>query len=344
MGPANHWRPSHCYLQELYGNEHGDDIIKGFFTNIDDLGMTAKSSHNSPNGSKDHVMGGASSMELIPRRKPYSSSSSHRKLIQLAVTSKVMAATTEVMHPKSFRPSSWPLQPGASRNEPHGTICCAKPTFVFVMWHGLCEWIKEFSVDSTDSFIKLEKSISLTLTEIRRGNIIDISTLEVLVEALFRTYVEYGALRSSKMSKELHQESLSNAQQCLDDTKLEYGKANESAKKLQVALANVETQLASLTSKKKKIIMFPDKHQEKLSKSQKEITVTEGEIYTIEVNIPLSDDEAEKLSLLKVAVKMSLQQFLSFKPFPLALDFSFFSLRILALHRLCRSLKCIYLY
>lgn len=115
------------------------------------------------------------------------------------------------------------------------------------------------------------------------------------------------------MSKELHQDSLSKR---LDDAKLEYGKANESAERLLVALASVETQLAALTSKKKKIIVILNKQQEKLSKSQQEITVTEGEIYTIEANVPLSDDEAEKLSLLKDAVKTSLQQILSFKPFP----------------------------
>ncbi|XP_009801417.1 uncharacterized protein [Nicotiana sylvestris] len=221
--------------------------------------MTAKSSHKSPNGSKDHGMGGASSVELIPPRKPYSSSPVHRKFIQPAVMSEGAAATTEVMHPKSFRPSLWPLQPGASSKELHETICRAKSTFVSVMWRGLCEWIKEFSVDSTDSFMKLEESISLTLTEIQRENIIDISTLEDPVEAFFKTYTEYDALRSSKMSKELHQDSLSNAQQRLDDVKLEYGKANESAERLQVALASVETQLAALTSKKNKITVLLNK-------------------------------------------------------------------------------------
>nr|XP_009790290.1 PREDICTED: uncharacterized protein LOC104237764 [Nicotiana sylvestris] len=193
--------PEQSDLQELCNDELGGDIIEDCFADIDDLGMTAKSSHKSPNGSKDYGMGGASSMELIPPRKPYSSSPVHRKFIQPAVMSEAAAATTEIMHPKLFRPSSWPLQPGASSKEPHETICHAKSTFVSVMWRGLCEWIKEFSVDSTDSFMKLEESISLTLTEIRRENIIDISTLEDLVEAFFKTYAEYDALRSSKMSK-----------------------------------------------------------------------------------------------------------------------------------------------
>nr|XP_033509292.1 uncharacterized protein LOC108943376 [Nicotiana tomentosiformis] len=147
--------PEQSDLQELCNNELGDDIIEDCFAHIDDLGMTAKSSHNSPNGSKDHVIGGASSVELIPPRKPYSSSSGHRKLIQPAVISEVVAATTKVIYPRSFRPSSWSLQPGASSKEPHGTICRAKPNFISVMWRGLCEWIKEFSIDSTDNFMKL---------------------------------------------------------------------------------------------------------------------------------------------------------------------------------------------
>ncbi|OIT35753.1 hypothetical protein A4A49_03953 [Nicotiana attenuata] len=99
-------KPDH---HELFNDELGDDIIEDFLEDIDDLGMTAKSFHKSPNGSKDQVMGGASSVELIPPRNQYSSSPVHRKFIQLAVTSEDVAATTEVMHLKSFRPSSWPL-------------------------------------------------------------------------------------------------------------------------------------------------------------------------------------------------------------------------------------------
>ncbi|OIT08289.1 hypothetical protein A4A49_63222 [Nicotiana attenuata] len=118
------------------------------------------------------------------------------------------------------------------------------------------------------------------------------------------------------MSKESHKELLSNEKQRLDDAKLEYAKAKESTEKLQVALANVETHLSSLTSKHKKIIALMDKQQEKLSKSQKEIAIIVGEIYIIEANVPLSDDEAEKLFLLKDVVKTSLQQIFSFKHFP----------------------------
>lgn len=49
--------------------------------------------------------------------------------------------------------------------------------------------------------MNLKESISLTLTEIRRENIIGTSILEDLVEAFFKTYAEYDALRSSKMTK-----------------------------------------------------------------------------------------------------------------------------------------------
>ncbi|OIT05120.1 hypothetical protein A4A49_41355 [Nicotiana attenuata] len=182
------------HIAGLFNDELGDDIIEDCFADIDDLGMTTKSSHKLPNDSKDHVMGGASSVELIPPRKPYSSSPIRRKFIQPDVTSEDVASTTEVMHRKSFRPSSWSLQPGDSSKEQLGTICRAKPTFVSVMWRGLCKWIKEFSVDSTDSFMKLEDNISFALTKIRRENIIDISTLADLVEAFSKTYAEYDAL------------------------------------------------------------------------------------------------------------------------------------------------------
>lgn len=83
-----------------------------------------------------------------------------------------------------------------------------------------------------------------------------------------------------------------------------------------MALANVETKLESLTSKKEKIIVLLDKQQKKMSKNQKEITVIECDICTIEANVLLSDDEAENLTLLNDAFKTSLQQILSCKHFP----------------------------
>lgn len=79
-------------------------------------------------------MGVAYSVELTPPRKPYSSSPGNRKLIQPVVTNEVMDAAIKVMRPKSFRPSSWLLQPGASSKESHGTICRIKQTFIIVMW------------------------------------------------------------------------------------------------------------------------------------------------------------------------------------------------------------------
>ncbi|XP_059288149.1 uncharacterized protein LOC132041452 [Lycium ferocissimum] len=222
----------------------------------------------------------------------------------------------QITHPKTFRPSSQPLQPSASSFDPQGTIFRFKSTFVSEIWGALCGWITQFSLGSLDSFMVLEASIASTLEELRKINIIDVSALEGLVENFFKAYAEYDSLKSSKMTKELHQESLSDAQRRLDDAKQEHGKLDGSMKELQANLANVEKDLAALNSKKEKIIAFLDKYQEELSKNQEKITITEGEIYTIEANHVLSDEEAERLSKLEEAVEKSRQQILCFKPFP----------------------------
>ncbi|KAK4721329.1 hypothetical protein R3W88_011562 [Solanum pinnatisectum] len=93
-------------------------------------------------------------------------------------------------------------------------------------------------------------------------------------------------------------------------------KLDGSMRKLQATLADVEKDLKALTSKKKKIITFINKYQEKLSKSQENITIIEGEIYTIEANYVLSNDEVERLAKLEGAVEKRCQEIISFKLFP----------------------------
>ncbi|KAG5596534.1 hypothetical protein H5410_037766 [Solanum commersonii] len=46
-----------------------------------------------------------------------------------------------------------------------------------------------------------------------------------------------------------------------------------------------------------------NKYQEKLSKSQENVTITEGKIYTIEANNVMSNNEVERLAKLERAVE-----------------------------------------
>ncbi|KAH0688041.1 hypothetical protein KY284_018594 [Solanum tuberosum] len=169
---------------------------------------------------------------------------------------------------------------------------------------------------SSDGFTKLESSIASTLEEIRKVNIIYVSSLEDHVENFFKSYAEYDTLRSSKMTKESHEKTLSDAQHRLDGAKLAYEKLDGSMDKIQATLVDVKKDLKALTSKKKKVTVLINKYQEKLSKSQENGTITEGEIYTIEANNVMSNDEVERLAKLEGAVEKNRQEIISFKLFP----------------------------
>ncbi|KAH0691939.1 hypothetical protein KY289_019297 [Solanum tuberosum] len=98
--------------------------------------------------------------------------------------------------------------------------------------------------------------------------------------------------------------------------RLAHEKLDGSMDKLQATLADVEKDLKALTSKKKKVTALINKYQEKLSKSQENVTITEGKIYTIEANNVMSNDEVERLAKLEGAVEKSRQEIISFKLFP----------------------------
>uniref|UniRef100_M1DHF2 Uncharacterized protein n=1 Tax=Solanum tuberosum TaxID=4113 RepID=M1DHF2_SOLTU len=211
----------------------------------------------------------------------------------------------DITRTKSFKPSSWPLRLDAPTFDPQETIFCVKSTFVYEMWDALCGYTKKISLGSLDGFIELESSITSTLEEIRKVDIIDVSSLEDLVENFFKSYAEYNTLRSSKMTKESHEKALSDAQRRLDGAKLAHENLDGSMGKLQATLTDVEKDLKALTSKKKKITVLINKYQEKLYKSQENVTIIEGEIYTIEADHMLSDDEVERLADLEEAVEKS---------------------------------------
>ncbi|KAG5615154.1 hypothetical protein H5410_014978 [Solanum commersonii] len=160
---------------------------------------------------------------------------------------------------------------------------------------------------------------------IRKVNIIDVSSLEDHVENFFKSYVEYDTLRSSKMTKESHEKALSDAQHCLDGVKLAHEKLDGSMDKLQATLADVLKDIKALTFKKKKVTALINKYQEKLSKSKENVTITEGEIYTIEAYNVMSNDEVERLAKLEGAVEKSRQEIKSFKLFSVVRFFYLFA-------------------
>ncbi|KAH0747182.1 hypothetical protein KY290_009457 [Solanum tuberosum] len=114
------------------------------------------------------------SLELVPPRKSPSTFLDDKKFSQPNGINATEVVNNQTTHTKSFNPSSWPLRP--------------------------------------DGFEKLESIIASTLEEIRKVDIIDISSLEDLVENFFKSYAEYDTLRSSKMTKDSHEKAIYDAQ------------------------------------------------------------------------------------------------------------------------------------
>uniref|UniRef100_M1DS10 Uncharacterized protein n=1 Tax=Solanum tuberosum TaxID=4113 RepID=M1DS10_SOLTU len=235
---------------------------------LNDLDAAAKDFHSSNNDDQP-------SLEVVPPRKSPSNDmmSSSEVVPPRKSPSNDMMSSSEVVPPR--KSPSRPLQPGAPTFEPQEIIYRAKSTFVSDMWGALCGWITQFSLGPSDGFIELESSIASTLEEIRKVNIIDVSSLEDHVENFFKSYAEYDNLRSSKMTKESHEKTLSDAQLRLDGAKLAHEELDGSIYKLQATLADVEKVLKALTSQKKVTVLI-NKYQEKLSKNQENVTITEG--------------------------------------------------------------------
>lgn len=92
------------------------------------------------------------------------------------------------------------MQPSASTFDSQDTISHFKSTFVSEMWGALCGLVKNISMGSLDRLENLEEIIALTLEEIRKVNIIDISTIEGPVENFSKAYAEYNVLIWLKMT------------------------------------------------------------------------------------------------------------------------------------------------
>lgn len=80
------------------------------------------------------------------------------------------------------------------------------------MWAVLYGWLTQCSLDSLYDFTKLQSSIGSVLHKIRNINIIDISTLEDLIENFFKQYTKYDALRPSMVTKESYEKAFHDAQ------------------------------------------------------------------------------------------------------------------------------------
>ncbi|OIT25364.1 hypothetical protein A4A49_26757 [Nicotiana attenuata] len=211
-------------VDELYDDVLGGNMVEDCVTSPNSLSVAAKSPHTSFDGVEHHAANNAPLKDLSLPKESHLVLPEDAMLSKPAMTSKMEVAASQAKRQKTFEPTPWPLHLDAPNFKPQETISRIKLSFVNTMWHTLCEWIKKFSLDSLDSFTKLEESIALTLEEIKKENVIDSSTLEALVEAFFTTYADYDTLRSSKMTKEFHRESLSDARQRLDDAKQEYKK------------------------------------------------------------------------------------------------------------------------
>ena len=86
--------------------------------------------------------------------------------------------------------------------------------------------------------------------------------------------------------------------------------------KLQETLADVEKDLKALSSKKKKVTELINKYQEKLSKTRENVTTMEGDIYAIDANNVMSNDDIARLAKAEKAIEKSRQEIISFKLFP----------------------------
>ncbi|KAJ8551616.1 hypothetical protein K7X08_021631 [Anisodus acutangulus] len=120
------------------------------------------------------------------------------------------------------------------------------------MWGALCEWVRRFSVDSSDNFSKLKEGVNLILKKLKDVNVINTSALEDSVKAFFWTYAAYNAMISSssqEMTKECHQKSLCDVQQCLIEAKEESTNVTEHMEDLQAKLVIIEKELRILSAK-----------------------------------------------------------------------------------------------
>ncbi|MCD7470547.1 hypothetical protein HAX54_010504 [Datura stramonium] len=122
-------------------------------------------------------------------------------------------------------------------------------------------------------------------------------------------------LAHQKITRDSHQEILSNAQQHLHTANKEKIKVDKHLGELQKVLARGEKELEAWTSKKKKTLSLIKEHRKKFSKNQECITNSEDGIHAFKKISPLSETYIKKLTKLKEDAKTSRHQILSHKLF-----------------------------
>ncbi|PHT68748.1 hypothetical protein T459_28235 [Capsicum annuum] len=203
--------------------------------------------------------------------------------------------------------------------ETQKAISIFKLSYVSGLWRTLCACITRFSIESSENLIELEKGVALILKGLQEVNVIDLSSLEVLLVDFFKKHRNYDVAKlssSQKITRDAHQELLSVAKKCLHTANDDKVKMDQHLGELQKVLERVEKELAAWTSKKKKTILLIEEHQKKLSKNQETITNIEGEIHALEKSSPLSETETKELAKLKEIAKTSRLQILGHKLFP----------------------------
>lgn len=141
---------------------------------------------------------------------------------------------------------------------------------------------------------ELETVVALILKGLREVNITNLSSLEVLLEYFFKQHKDYEVARlstSQKITRDSHQELLSDAQQCVDTADEERINTDKHLEELQKFLTTAEKELKLWISKKKKNFSLIKSHQKRFSENQETITNGEDEIHVIDKNIPLSKTE-----------------------------------------------------
>ncbi|KAF3661326.1 hypothetical protein FXO37_12975 [Capsicum annuum] len=212
-----------------------------------------------------------------------------------------------------------PLQWIALNFETQKAISIFKLSYVSGLWRTLCACITRFSIESSENLIELEKGVALILKGLQEVNVVDLSSLEVLLADFFKKHRNYDVVKlssSQKITRDAHQELLSVAKKCLHTANDDKVKMDQHLGELQKVLERVEKELAAWTSKKKKTILLIEEHQKKLSKNQETITNIEGEIHALEKSSPLSETETKELAKLKEIAKTSCLQILGHKLFP----------------------------
>ncbi|KAM3247120.1 hypothetical protein P3L10_008887 [Capsicum annuum] len=296
-------------LMEVSSNIFGDDVFGEDCVTSSNPSSVLKS----PKLSLDNVMTQASNKD------PSIKLPENVKFFQNIPTTNMVAEANDNRPSNSPKDLVWPLQQIAPYFEPQKAISAFKLSYVSVLWHTLCECITQFSVESSENLKELEKGVSIILKGLREVDVVDLSSLEVLLADFLKKYGDYDVAKfssSQKITRDAHQKLLSVVQHRLHAVNEDKVKMDKHLAGLQKVLERAEKELVAWTSKKKKTIFLIEEHQKKLFKKQESVTNIEGEIHALDKISPLSETETKELAKLKEIAETSHLQILGHKFFP----------------------------